>query len=83
MFLFVFMTCSFSPTVPYTSYEIEVYGTTSKGDGEPSEIMGGLTDVTGEHPLKLKNIFYQPWRPMCYFQFEIIINVLVSSFCFI
>ena len=26
---------------------------------------------------------YKPWRPKDFFQFEIIINVLVSSFCFI
>ena len=31
----------------------------------------------------LKYVLYKPWRPKGFFQFEIIINVFVSSFCFI
>ena len=30
-----------------------------------------------------KIFFYKPWRSKCFFQFEAIINVLVSSFRFI
>ena len=31
----------------------------------------------------LKYFLYKPWRPKGYFQFEIIINVLIGSFRFI
>ena len=43
------------------------------------------TFITRVNPLTLKalNIFIKPWRPRGFIQFEIIINVLVSSFWFI
>ena len=31
-------------------------------------------------PYNAEILSYKPWGPMCFFQFEIIINVLVSSF---
>ena len=39
--------------------------------------------ISAHKPLQRRNILHKPWRPKGYFQFEIIINVLVSSFRFI
>ena len=35
------------------------------------------------NPLSADILLYKPWRPKCFFQFYIILNVLVSSFWFI
>ena len=42
------------------------------------------TGYTGlSNPYSAEIFLCKPWRPKGFFQFEIIINVLVSSFCFI
>ena len=71
-------------------FSMQVASTTVPGP--PPQLMirrkvkSHLQSVTTLNPLSLKalNIFlYKPWSPKGLFQFEIIINVLVSTFWFI
>ena len=47
-----------------------------------------LPGVTQERTLEINThnaeiFLYKPWRPKFFFQFEIIVNVSATSFCFI
>ena len=37
----------------------------------------------GFNPYNVEIFLYKPWKPIIYFEFEILFNVLISSFCFV
>ena len=54
-------------------------------DGGPTLIQHCLLGmvVLAVNPYNAEIFLYKPWRPKDFFQFEIIVNVLLTSFCFI